>query len=116
VQPKHQRGKPAAAPAPQASPPLRRRSVQQIIATVPPPPLAGPSYGPVLSPRAPVPASASAPGVAPVYPPPAAVLNSCQGSVCTDAAGTNYNLGVGNAGVNSQGRPCSRSGQTVQCF
>lgn len=107
--PEHRRGEPAA----QRKPAPRRRSVQQIIATVPPP-LAGPSYGPTLT--APAPAPAPARGMAPVSPPPPAALGTCQGGACTDAAGATYYGGVGNAVISSQGRLCSRNGQTVQCF
>ena len=85
-------------PATKTKPPPRRRSVQQIIATVPPPQLAGPSYGPTLYPPppapAPVAAPALAPGAAPVYPPPAAALGTCQGSACTDTAGGTYYLSL----------------------
>jgi hypothetical protein len=68
----------------------------------------------------------SVPQGVPIPPPVAApqpvvpssnVINGCQGSVCTDAAGRTYNgVGSGNAGVNSNGRLCSRTGTTVQCF
>ena len=43
------------------------------------------------------------------------VINGCQGSACMDSSGRTYNL-PGNAGVNSNGRVCARSGTTVQCF
>lgn len=116
-QQEHRGGQPAMAPAPPKKPPPRRRSVQQIISTVPPPQLAGPSYGPtLLYPGAPAPVTAPAPGAQPVYPPPPAALGVCQGSACTDASGAIYHGGVGNTLIDSQGRPCSRTGQTVQCF
>src|SRR5438067_3227361 len=61
-----------------------------------------------------VPAPAAAPQ--PVVP-SSTVINSCQGGQCTDAAGRTYNgIGSGNAGVNSSGRLCNRTGATVQCF
>lgn len=97
---------------PASKPVQRRRSVQQIIATVPPPAVA-PSYGPVLTLPPPAPAPA---GVPPVYPPPPAQVGACTGGQCMDAAGNTYNTGIGNSGVNSQGRLCTRTGTTVQCF
>jgi hypothetical protein len=62
--------------------------------------------------------------VVPIPPPQAApqptvpstsVIRACQGIVCSDAAGNTFN-GGGNAGVNSAGRACTRTGNTVQCF
>ncbi len=43
-------------------------------------------------------------------------INSCLGGTCTDTNGATYNTGVGNAAVNGQGRLCTRSGNTMQCF
>ena len=67
-----------------------------------------------------------APGTPRLAPPPPAPptaivagpaqINNCVGGVCTDTVGTTYNTGVGNAAVNSQGRLCTRSGDTMQCF
>lgn len=48
--------------------------------------------------------------------PSSSVINSCQGSLCRTTSGAAVNLGVGNAGVNSSGRLCARTGATVQCF
>ena len=45
-----------------------------------------------------------------------AQINSCLGGVCTDTGGATYHTGVGNAAVNSGGRLCTRSGNTMQCF
>jgi len=45
-----------------------------------------------------------------------AQINSCIGGTCTDTGGATYNTGVGNAAVNGQGRLCTRSGNTMQCF
>jgi hypothetical protein len=64
----------------------------------------------------PAPAAAPQPVV-----PSSNVINSCQGGQCMDAAGRTYNgigsgSGSGNAGVNSNGRLCNRTGATVQCF
>jgi hypothetical protein len=116
---------PAAARAQQKEPaskrvPPRRRSVQQVIGSVPP--VATQTYGPTLTPpastlRAPSSvAPAPVAGLPAVTPPPPAQLNSCVGNLCTDAAGSSYTGGIGNATVNSQGRLCNRVGNTVQCF
>jgi len=43
-------------------------------------------------------------------------INSCLGGTCTDTHGATYNTGVGNAAVNSQGRLCTRTANTMQCF
>jgi hypothetical protein len=47
--------------------------------------------------------------------PNSSVIRACQGIACTDAAGKTFN-GSGNAGVDSSGRVCARTGTTVQCF
>jgi hypothetical protein len=41
---------------------------------------------------------------------------NCGGGLCTTPSGGTVNLGAGNAGVNSGGRLCARTGATVQCF
>jgi hypothetical protein len=129
-----------ARPAQQNRKATRRRSVQQTIGpqTAPAPaasygPTPGPAptltYGPALSsaptaaygptlPAAPAAAygpTLAAPAPTPVIPAPAP-LNSCIGNHCSDAAGNSYNMGVGNAGVDSQGRLCNRVGNTMHCF
>jgi len=43
-------------------------------------------------------------------------INSCLGGACTDVNGATYNTGAGNAAVDGQGRLCTRSGNTMQCF
>jgi len=49
--------------------------------------------------------------------PTRSVIVGCQGNSCTDTSGRRYNgIGTGNAGVNSSGRLCTRTGVTVQCF
>lgn len=110
---------PSARPAPQTKDPARtdsgkdtkknakrsaRRSSPQRVDVVPP-------------------ASAGAPSLAPLPPPqPVALkpspaqINACNGGACTDTGGATYNTGVGNAAVNSQGRLCTRTGNTMQCF
>jgi hypothetical protein len=47
--------------------------------------------------------------------PSSSVIRACQGIACTDTAGKTFN-GSGNAGVDSSGRVCARTGTTVQCF
>jgi hypothetical protein len=82
------------------------------------------SYGPVLgSPPGhitsmPTPAPAGLPPGAPATGgvPPPATITQCIGSQCTDTSGRSYQMGVGNAGTDSSGRLCNRSGNTVQCF
>ncbi|HBI70855.1 MAG TPA: hypothetical protein DDZ22_18170, partial [Massilia sp.] len=119
----HKEADPSARPAPQQQAPARtdgkepkkqanatpRRPVQSSIARMPegqpnpapntvvtpPPPAVGP-------PAAPQPSSAR--------------LNSCLGNTCTDSGGTTYQTNVGNAGVSSEGRLCTRNGANVQCF
>jgi hypothetical protein len=95
--------------------PSPRRHVWQVVG---PEPLVnlGPVYSPTLTPRQPAtPMPAPIPGTSPVQPGPAP-LNSCAGSLCADTAGSQYNIGTGNAGTDSQGRLCNRVGTTVQCF
>lgn len=45
-----------------------------------------------------------------------AVLNSCQGNFCTDAAGNSYNAGSNGTAIGSGGRLCTRGTATVQCL
>jgi hypothetical protein len=47
--------------------------------------------------------------------PSSSAIRACQGIMCTDASGNTFNAG-GNAGVGSNGRVCTRTGATVQCF
>lgn len=63
----------------------------------------------------PEPIPAPVPGVQPIVP-SSSVINSCQGSLCRTTSGAAVNLGTGNAGVNSSGRLCARTGSNVQCF
>lgn len=108
-------------PQTRQQPRQQRRAVQQNIQRVPPISTASPSYGPVLDApaagpivRGSVPPS-SMPTPAPPGLPGPAVINSCTGNTCTDAAGNTYNTN-GAAGVNSQGRLCNKVGNTMQCF
>lgn len=94
-----------AKPKPKAEP---RRNVQQRVE--PMPRIAAPSahpYGRVADPAVGHPA--------PVVPAPAQVTG-CTGGVCHDSSGTSYNLGSGNTGVSSDGKLCTRSGNTMQCL
>jgi hypothetical protein len=81
-----------------------RRSSPQRVDIVPP----ASASGPLLAPSAPAQPAALRPGPA--------QINSCPGGTCIDTSGTTYNTGVGNAAVSSQGRLCTRSGNTMQCF
>lgn len=95
-------------PAPPPRKPVRRRSVEQIIGTMPPSP---PLYRPP-PPNPPLPSA----GMAAPNPPSPVQINSCDAGGCTDVNGTRYNSGAGNATVSPQGRLCTRSGTTMQCF
>jgi len=119
-QPRHGEADPSARPAPQQQDPARsngkqvkkppqaaRRSVQQRIDSVPQVPLVA---------GQPTPAPAIVPAQPAAVRPGPAQLNSCLGNTCTDTGGTTYQTTVGNAGVSSEGRLCTRSGSTVQCF
>ncbi|MFL6672386.1 MAG: hypothetical protein ACJ8LG_03725 [Massilia sp.] len=102
---------------PQKTKPPRRRPVQQAVGPEPLAPSSAPpalTYGPTLAPRPHEPPSNanSLPSAAPAPAP----VNTCHGSLCTDASGGSYNMGVGNAGTNGQGQLCNRVGNTVQCF
>ncbi|MDP3672028.1 MAG: hypothetical protein Q8R69_20355 [Telluria sp.] len=92
--------------------PCKRRSVQQVVESMPPapPPPIQPAR-PALQGAPPLPAARL-----PVVPPGPVQINSCDAGGCTDINGQRYNGGVGNAGVDGQGRLCTRSGSTMQCF
>jgi hypothetical protein len=111
AQPKDKADSHAAKPARQPRKPPPRRHVWQVVGPEPTVNL-GSAYSPTLTPRQP---GAPAIGTAPVSPGPAQ-LNSCVGNLCTDSSGRQYNVGTGNAGVDSQGRLCNRVGTTMQCF
>ncbi len=119
----HKEADPSARPAPQQNDPARtngtgakkqtsaapRRPVQSSIARMP----AGqpnPAPNTVVTPPVPTVAAPAAPR------PGSSQLNSCVGNTCTDTAGTTYQTNVGNAGVSSEGRLCTRNGNNVQCF
>lgn len=91
----------------------RRREAWQPAGPLAPRPLNGNEAAAIGYGAVPVPAPAQAPQ--PVVP-SVAPLNSCIGGACRDAAGGSYNLGPTGTGVNSAGRPCTRSGTTVSCL
>lgn len=92
--------------------PIKRRSVQQVIGTMPASlPVVTEGYRPTLTP--PAPPSVSTPIVTPAAPVP---LNGCNAGGCNDVSGAHYNPGVGNATVSPQGRLCNRNGASMQCF
>ena len=43
-------------------------------------------------------------------------VSACTGATCTDASGATTAGQVGNASVNSEGRLCNRTGNSMQCF
>ena len=92
--------------------PVKRRSVQQIIEPVPP------VYRPTLTPPSATPPVALPPSGAmtTVNPPPPVQINSCDAGGCTGVNGSRYDSGAGNATVSPQGRLCTRTGTTMQCF
>lgn len=56
------------------------------------------------------------PGVAPTPVVPTTTPAQCVGATCTDASGATTAGAVGNASVNSAGRLCNRTGNSMQCF
>lgn len=48
--------------------------------------------------------------------PTSSAVQACVGATCTDASGATTAGQVGNASVNSAGRLCNRTGNTMQCF
>lgn len=119
----HKEPDPSARPVPQQNDPAKtngtgakkqtsaapRRSAQSSIARMP----AGqpnPAPNTVVTPPVPTVGAPAVPR------PGSAQLNSCLGNTCTDTGGTTYQTNVGNAGVSSEGRLCTRNGANVQCF
>lgn len=121
---------PAAAPAsaPEALPlkpdpsrlkkPLaKRRAVHQRIESMPAPaPVVTEVYRPTLTTRGPIISGQPLPALPPPSPPMPSQVNSCDGGGCTDTSGARYTGGVGNTVLDQNGRSCTRSGTTVQCF
>lgn len=56
------------------------------------------------------------PSAAPTPVVPTSTPVQCVGATCTDAGGATTAGQVGNASVNSAGRLCNRTGNTMQCF
>lgn len=97
--------------------PIKRRSVQQRIERMPTPaPIVTEGYRPTLTPRSPSFAGQPVPALPPPSPPMPAQINSCDGGGCTDTSGARYTGGVGNTVLDQNGRSCTRTGTTVQCF
>ena len=105
----------------------KRRAVHQRIERMPTPaPIVTDGYRPTLTTRGPIIAGQPLP----VLPPPSAPVsalpapsptmpsqvNSCDAGGCTDTSGARYTGGVGNTVLDQNGRSCTRSGTTVQCF
>jgi hypothetical protein len=88
--------------------PAKRRSVQQVVEPTPRIGTAAPSYGPVLTPRAP--AALPEPLPAPVR------TNGCDAGGCNDTNGQRYNGGVGNTLLGPQGQLCTKGVVGAQCF
>lgn len=108
--PQNVRPQPSATPRAQpegTSQPTARRSVRQQID----------SSARLSTPHVPDRAAETgiAPPAAPVGP-TSSPATTCVGATCTDAGGATTTGRVGNASVNSQGRLCNRSGNTVQCL
>ncbi|MGF6274122.1 hypothetical protein ABIB38_002501 [Massilia sp. UYP11] len=82
-----------------------------------PTPTPTPRVGGAVLPSASVTPSAPtvAPSTAPAGP-TASPVSACTGATCTDASGATTSGQVGNASVNSAGRLCNRTGNTMQCF
>lgn len=98
-------------------PPVKRRSVQQRIERMPPPaPIVTDGYRPTLHPRGPIIAGQPVPALPPPSPPMPSQINSCDGGGCTDTSGARYTGGIGNTVLDQNGRSCTRTGTTVQCF
>jgi hypothetical protein len=95
----------------------KRRSVQQRIERMPDPaPILTEGYRPTLTVRAPSVYGQPSTVLPPPSPPAPAQVNSCLGGVCTDTSGARYTGGVGNTVLDQNGRNCTRSGTTIQCF
>lgn len=70
----------------------------------------------VTTPRPQQDGAAIRPGVAPTPVVPTTTPVQCVGATCSDAGGVTTAGQVGNASVNSAGRLCNRTGNTMQCF
>lgn len=96
---------------------IKRRSVRQRVERMPTPaPIVTDGYRPTLTPRAPFIAGQVVPALPPPSPPMPSQINSCDSGGCTDTSGARYTGGVGNTVLDQNGRSCTRTGTTVQCF
>lgn len=96
---------------------IKRRSVQQRIERMPTPaPIVTEGYRPTLTPRGPGIAGQPVPALPPPSPPMPSQVNSCDAGGCTDTSGARYTGGIGNTVLDQNGRSCTRTGTTVQCF
>jgi hypothetical protein len=96
--------------------PIKRRSVQQVIGSMPAsPPIVTDGYRPTLTLPSPATPSLTV-GTPVIAPPPPVQLNGCNAGGCNDVSGNHYSPGVGNATVSPQGRLCNRVGNSMQCF
>lgn len=90
---------PSTHPAPQnVRPPAQLAPTPRINATAPPA-----VVPPVAPAAAPVGSTSSS-------------IKACTGATCTDTGGATTTTQTGNATVNSNGRLCNRTGNTMQCF
>ena len=105
----------------------KRRAVHQRIERMPTPaPIVTEGYRPTLTTRGPIIAGQPLPALPPPSSPVSALpapsppmpvqVGSCDGGGCTDTSGARYTGGVGNTVLDQNGRSCTRSGTTVQCF
>ena len=96
---------------------VKRRSVEQRIERMPTPaPIVTDGYRPTLTPRGLIVAGQPVPALPAPTPPMPSQVNSCDGGGCTDTSGARYTGGVGNTVLDQNGRSCTRTGTTVQCF
>jgi hypothetical protein len=106
-----------AVPAAKAEPPVKAKA--------PAKPVKRPPRRPVLQMidpvrpihnAAPPPPTFGLPSAATPLRPPGPQQIVCDAAGCTDMHGARYNSGVGKALIDSQGRSCTRLGNTAQCF
>lgn len=102
--------------------PIKRRAVQQRVESVNRIPVVTEGYRPTLNPAPRTAVTGTLPAPAPytpgatLSPPPPAQVNSCVGNGCNDTSGARYTGGVGNTVLDQNGRNCTRTGTTIQCF
>lgn len=96
--------------APKKKPLKPRRSVPQIVDSVPS------AARPVGVQPIPLPAQHAIPAPVTIPGPTTFIPSGCQGAACTDSSGNRYQGGVGTTLIGPEGRLCSHNGVTVQCF